>query len=100
MTPKEFGAQIRLRRLEQHLELNEMAEQLWISPRHLAAMERGEFEEGDEETIPLIDEVLDSPIWDRLEFDGFHRLIPMTPSREEVFLAVRNNLRNRNFQKI
>ena len=100
MIPKEFGAQIRMRRLEQHLELNEMAEQLWTSPRHLAAMERGEFEEGDEEMIPLIDEVLDSPAWDRLEFDGFHRLIPMTPAQERVFLAVRNHRQNRQFQKI
>ena len=31
MTPKQFGAQIRMRRLEQHLTTRELAEILWIS---------------------------------------------------------------------
>jgi len=92
MTPKEFGAQIRMRRLEQHLELDELADMLWTSSRHLAALEQGDFEEGDEDMIPRLDEVLDSPDWDRLEFDGLHRLIPMADEHELMFLSVRLQL--------
>ena len=43
MSPIEFGEQIRVRRLEQHLELEEFAKMLGTTRRHLAEMERGRF---------------------------------------------------------
>ena len=76
MTPQTFGAQIRIRRLEKHLELAQLAEQLWISPQHLTSLEHGEFEEGDDDLIEKLDDILDSPPWDRLAFDGFRQLFP------------------------
>ncbi|MCC9654666.1 helix-turn-helix domain-containing protein [Rhodopirellula halodulae] len=76
MTPRTFGAQIRIRRLEKHLEQAQLAQQLWISPQHLASLEHGEFEEGDDDLIEKLDVILDSPLWDRLAFDGFRQLFP------------------------
>ncbi|MCA9140181.1 MAG: helix-turn-helix transcriptional regulator [Planctomycetales bacterium] len=84
MTPQTFGAQIRIRRLENHLELPQLAEQLWISPQHLASLEHGEFEEGDDDLIEKMDDILDSPPWDRLAFDGFRQLFPERSTPEDL----------------
>ena len=62
---------------------------LWITPLHIAALEQGEFEEGDEELIHKLDEILDSAPWDRLAFNGFHRLIPMSDAHRHNYLINR-----------
>ncbi|MEO1526547.1 MAG: helix-turn-helix domain-containing protein [Planctomycetota bacterium] len=85
MTPKQFGAQIRMRRLEQHLTTRELAEIVWISNAHMESMERGEFEERDQKLIPLLDEVFDSSPWDQLAFDGYEELFPQSESHREDF---------------
>lgn len=87
MTPKQFGAQIRMRRREQHLTTLELAEILWISNSHMESLERGEFEHRDEELIPALDEVFDSSSWDQLAFNGYKELFPQSDSHREVFLA-------------
>ena len=85
MTPRQFGAQIRMRRLEQHLTTRELAEILWISNAHMESLERGEFEERDQKLIPLLDEVFDSSRWDQLAFDGYEELFPKSESHREDF---------------
>ncbi|WP_436717431.1 helix-turn-helix domain-containing protein [Roseiconus lacunae] len=87
MTPRQFGAQIRMRRLEQHLTTRELAEILWISNSHLESLERGEFEERDEKLIPTLDEIFDSSPWDQLAFDGYERLFPQSDPRREALLT-------------
>ena len=87
MTPKQFGAQIRMRRLEQHLTTHELAEILWISNAHMESLERGELEERDQKLIPLLDEVFDSSPWDQLAFDGYRKLFPQSESHRENFLT-------------
>ncbi len=87
MTPKQFGAQIRMRRLEQHLTRNELAEILWISNSQMEGLERGEFEERDDKLIPVLDEVFDSSPWDQLAFDGFEELFPKSVTDREASLA-------------
>ena len=96
MTPRTFGAQIRIRRLEKQLEPAQLAEQLWISPQHLASLEHGEFEEGDDDLIEKLDDILDSPPWDRLAFDGFRQLFPKrsTLSESAFVPAFRTPLEN------
>ncbi|MEL7266698.1 MAG: helix-turn-helix domain-containing protein [Planctomycetota bacterium] len=87
MTPKQFGAQIRMRRLEQHLTREELAEILWISNSHMECLECGEFEERDDKLIPVLDEVFDSSPLDQLAFDGFKQLFPKCVTDREASLA-------------
>ncbi|GAB5406528.1 MAG: hypothetical protein Aurels2KO_47590 [Aureliella sp.] len=85
MTPKQFGAQIRMRRLEQHLTTRELGEILWISNAHMESLERGEFEERDQKLIPTLDDVFDSSPWDQLAFDGYRELFPQSESHQDEF---------------
>ena len=100
MTPKQFGAQIRMRRLEQHLTTHELAEILWISNAHMESLERGEFEERDQKLIPLLDEVFDSSRWDQLAFDGYQELFPQSESHRENFLTSAIDLGRRETPRI
>lgn len=76
MSPIEFGAQIRARRQEQHLEIAELAKLVGVTRQHLADMEGGSFFDGDAATIAEIDAELDHPPHDCLMFEGIETWLP------------------------
>jgi len=80
MNPREFGAQIRARRLEQRLEIAELAKLVGVTRQHLADMEAGSFFDGDEATIAAIDAELDHPPHDCLMFEGIETWLPSEPT--------------------
>jgi transcriptional regulator with XRE-family HTH domain len=76
MSPIEFGAQIRAHRLEQHLEIAELAKLVGVTRQHLTDMEAGSFFDGDAATIAAIDIELDHPPHDCLMFEGIETWLP------------------------
>lgn len=80
MNPREFGAQIRARRQEQHLEIAELAKLVGVTRQHLADMEAGNFFDGDGATIASIDTELDHPPHDCLMFEGIELWLPSEPA--------------------
>lgn len=81
VSPIEFGAQIRARRQEQHLEIAELAKLIGVTRQHLADMEAGSFFDGDGSTIAAIDAELDHPPHDCLMFEGIDRWLPAEPAK-------------------
>ena len=80
MSPIEFGAQIRARRQEQHLEIAELAKLIGVTRKHLADMEAGSFFDNDGATIASIDAELDHPPHDCLMFAGIESWLPTEPA--------------------
>ena len=76
MNPSEFGAQIRVRRLEQHLEIEELAKLIGTTRQHLADMEAGNFFKFDDDWIEAIDVELNHSPHDCLMFDGIKDWLP------------------------